>query len=49
MIKFIKKPLNSFLQAHDILHQSNCPYTSEQNDFIGHKNKHMIEIVRTLL
>jgi len=37
------------MASHDILHQTSCVYTSQQNGVVEHKNRHLIETTRTLL
>ena len=39
----------SFLSYKGIVHQKSCPYTPQQNGIVERKNRHMIEIVHTLL
>ena len=38
-----------FLSSQGILHQSPCPYAPQQNRMVERKNKHLVEIARTLL
>lgn len=37
------------MKFHKIIHQPSCPYTSQQDGDSWRKNKHLIEIARTLL
>jgi len=37
------------LNLHDILHQSTCPHTPQQNGIPKRKNRHLIKIDPTLL
>ena len=32
------------LSKHGIFHQSSCPYTPQQNDVAGRKNRHLLEV-----
>ncbi|WVZ07780.1 hypothetical protein V8G54_021126 [Vigna mungo] len=40
---------NEFLQANGILSQRSCPSTPEQNGVVERKNRHLLDVVRTLL
>ena len=42
-------PLSSFMSSHEILHQSFCAYTPQQNGVVEHKNRHLVDAARTLL
>jgi hypothetical protein len=37
------------MSSQGILHQSSCAHTPQQNGVVERKNRHLIEIVRTLL
>ena len=37
------------MSSHGSLHQSSCAYTPQQNGVAEHKNRHLVEITRTLL
>ena len=39
----------SFMSQHEILHQSSCAHTPQQNGVVERKNRHLIETARTLL
>ena len=38
-----------FLQNHGIIHQRSCPSTPQQNGVAERKNRHLLDMVRTLL
>ena len=40
---------NSFMASHDMIHQSICSYTPQQNSIAERKYHHIIETARTLL
>lgn len=48
-LEYLSTSFPSFLSSHDILHQSSCVYTSQQNGVAEHENLHLVEISRTLL
>ena len=37
------------MSSHGILHQSSCVYTPQHNEVVEFKNRHLVEIARTLL
>ena len=39
----------SFMSSHEILHQSSCAYTPQQNGVVELKNRHLVETAHTLL
>ena len=47
--KYFSAPFISFMSQHGILHQSSCAHTPQQNGLAERKNRHLIEIARTLL
>lgn len=44
-----RKNYNIFLQQRGILSQHTCPYTPQQNGVSERKNRHLLDIVRSLL
>ena len=40
--------LSQFFDYHGIIHQSSCPYTSQQNSVAKRKMRHLLEVTRTL-
>ncbi|RVW22259.1 Retrovirus-related Pol polyprotein from transposon TNT 1-94 [Vitis vinifera] len=42
-------PFTSFMSHHEILHQSSCAHTPQQNGVAERKNRHLVETTRTLL
>ena len=47
--EYTSKEFTSFLSDKGILHQKSCPHTPQQNGIAERKNRHLLEIVRTLL
>lgn len=37
------------LAKHGIIHQTSCPYTLQQNGMAKRKNKHLIEVARSMM
>ena len=47
--EYLSEPFQSFMLQHEILHQTLCVNTAYQNGVTKRKNRHLLEIVRTLL
>ena len=47
--KYFSIPFSSFMSSHEILHQSSCAYTPQQNGVAKRKNRYLVETARTLL
>ena len=47
--EYLFASVSSFMSSHGILHQSSCAYTPQQNGVAKRKNRHLVEIARTLL
>ena len=47
--EYLFGPFSSFLSSHEILHQSSCTYTPQQNGVVECKNRHLVKTARTLL
>ena len=47
--EYLFRPFSSFMSSHEILHQSSCCYTLQQNGVAERKNRHLVEIAHTLL
>lgn len=39
----------AYLQMKGIIYQQSCPYTPQQNGIAERKNRHLLDMVRTLL
>ena len=48
-LEYLSAPFSAFLFSNRILHQSSSAYTPQQNGVAECKNRHLVEIVRTLL
>ena len=47
--EYFSTQFQTFLSSQGILHQSSCAHTPQQNGVAERKNRHLIEIARTLL
>ena len=47
--EYFSAPFTSYMSQHGILHQSSCAHTPQQNGVAERKNRHLVEIARTLL
>ena len=48
-LEFTQKAIEELCLAHGIVHQTPCPYTSQQNGVAERKHRHLLDMVRTLL
>ena len=46
--EYLSESVSSFMFLHEILHQSSCAYTPQQNRVVECKNRHFVETARTL-
>lgn len=44
----MSQKFQDFLQNHGIISQRSCPSTTQQNGFTERKNRHLLDVVRTL-
>ena len=47
--EYFSSAITSFMTSHEILHQSSCPHTPQQNGIAERKSRHLVETARTLL
>jgi len=47
--EYLSPSFNTFMKSHDILHQTSCAYTPQQNGVAKCKNRHLVETTCTLL
>ena len=47
--EYFSTSFSSYMSSHGILHQSSCAYTPQQHRVAERKNRHLVEITRTLL
>ena len=48
-LKFVQTSLCTFCANRDIIHQTTCPHTSQQNDVVEQKHRQLLDITCTLL
>ena len=48
-LEFTQTAIEELCLAHGIVHQTTCPYTSQQNGVAERKHRHLLDMVRTLL
>jgi len=47
--EYLSHSFNTFMKSYDILHQTSCAYTPQQNGMAKCKNRHLVETTCTLL
>jgi len=47
--EYLSCSFKNFMASQDILHQTSCAYTPQQNGIVEHKNRHLVETTRTIL
>jgi transposase InsO family protein len=47
--EYTQSVMNSFCADHGIIHQTNCPHTSQQNGVTERKHLHLVDVAHTLL
>eukprot|EP00268_Persea_americana_P059265 TRINITY_DN7252_c0_g2_i3.p1 TRINITY_DN7252_c0_g2~~TRINITY_DN7252_c0_g2_i3.p1 ORF type:complete len:904 (-),score=94.40 TRINITY_DN7252_c0_g2_i3:300-3011(-) len=47
--EYVSKEFQTFLQSKGIISQRSCPYTPQQNGVSERKNRHLLDIARSLL
>ncbi|XP_024165520.1 uncharacterized protein LOC112172419 [Rosa chinensis] len=47
--EFVNHSFHEYFQHHDIIHQTSCPQTPEQNGVSERKNSHVLDMARSLL
>jgi transposase InsO family protein len=47
--EFINQKFSNFTKSRGIIHQTSCVYTPQQNGVFERKNRHLLEMTRTLL
>ncbi|KAK4395806.1 Retrovirus-related Pol polyprotein from transposon RE2 [Sesamum angolense] len=46
-LEFVQKSVSDFCNSKGILHQTSCPYTSQQNGVAERKHRHLLDVART--
>ena len=47
--EYMSNEFQHFIQSHGIISQRSCPFTPQQNGVAERKNRHLLDVVRTLL
>ncbi|CAH9098391.1 unnamed protein product [Cuscuta epithymum] len=47
--EYTSQRFKDHLNKHGILHQTSCPHTSQQNGVAERKNRHLMEVARTMM
>ncbi|KAL0642049.1 hypothetical protein Bca4012_102844 [Brassica carinata] len=47
--EYISNAFKSHLAKHGIVHQTSCPYTPQQNGVAERKNRHLMEVARSMM
>ena len=47
--EYFSMSFSSFMSFYEILHQSSCADTPQQNEVVERKNRYLVETTRTLL
>ncbi|KAL0326609.1 UNVERIFIED_CONTAM: Retrovirus-related Pol polyprotein from transposon RE2 [Sesamum angustifolium] len=48
-LEFVQKSVSDFCNSKGILHQTSCPYTSQQNGVAERKHRHLLDVARTIM
>lgn len=48
-LEYTQAFINNFCTSHGIIHQTTCPYTSQQNGIAERKHHHILDVARTLM
>eukprot|EP00252_Welwitschia_mirabilis_P002409 TRINITY_DN1235_c0_g1_i6.p1 TRINITY_DN1235_c0_g1~~TRINITY_DN1235_c0_g1_i6.p1 ORF type:complete len:1428 (+),score=264.56 TRINITY_DN1235_c0_g1_i6:585-4868(+) len=48
-LEYMDKNFGAYLESNGIIHQTSCAYTSEQNGVAERKNRHILEVARSLM
>jgi len=47
--EYTSTAFKSHLAKHGIIHQTSCPYTPQQNGVAERKNRHLMEVARSMM
>jgi IS30 family transposase len=47
--EYMESGFQAYLNSHGIIHRTSCVYTNEQNGVAERKNRHLLEVSRSLL
>ena len=49
VLKYVQHALQDYYVSHSIIHQILCVHTPHQNGVVERKNRHLLDITRTLI
>ena len=49
VLEYVKKNVSSFCSKNEIIHQTFCSHTSQQNRVAERKHRHILYVARTLM
>ena len=48
-LKYVKNDVSVFCSENEIIHQTSCYHTSQQNGVVERKHKHILDVARTMM
>jgi len=48
-LKYLKNDVSLFCAKSEIIHQTFCAHTSQQNGVVEHKHRHIFDVARTMM
>ena len=48
-LNFVQQDVQNYCASLDVLHQTSCPRTSQQNNVVKQKHRHLLDVTRTIM